>query len=125
MITFDTVGFTILSIIFIVFVLGIIFVFSFLKGKWQITYLVKVRMLSIYIVAIILISLLYIAFVLPKMEAKHVDSYYHQTDIYNMLREKQAPEVLDEYRQGKWDIVLSDETLIIDTVANEWGYLTD
>lgn len=124
---FDTIGFIILSILFIVFVIGIIGVISFLKGKWRMSYLVKIRTLSTYVVGILFISLLYIVFVLPKVEAKDVYNNDHTPDIFNILIEKQqTAEVPDEYIKEKWNISMNNEELIIDTLpADEWGYFTD
>src|SRR5690625_716622 len=73
---FDTAGFVIFSIIFICIVIGIIALVTFLKGRLRVTYLVKMRVLSIYVVAIMLISLLYIVFVLPKMEVREIGSIH-------------------------------------------------
>lgn len=122
---FDTTGFVIISVFFLGIVIGIIALFSILKGKLRMGYLLKIKILATYIGGILFISLIYIVFILPTVEAKEIGRL-HVPDLYGVYQEgQQIAELPNEYIKETWDITLDGNELVIDAMINEWSFHTD
>src|SRR5690625_4792745 len=66
---FDTTGFVIISVFFLGILIGIIALFSILKGKLRRGYLLKIKILATYIGGILFISFIYIFFIFATVVA--------------------------------------------------------
>src|SRR5690625_8040240 len=88
------------------------------------SYVLKMKMVDTYTGGNLFISLIYIVFILPKVEAKDIYTL-DVPDIYSIYQDgKQIGELPDGYRKETWDISLDGNELVIDTLMNEWSFHT-